>query len=153
MLHAQSPNSTLHLEVLIYHVINPLPWLTDDPSMLTFLAALMIVFFWNTTIITRVLMGIAVSILLAVTAALLWLDWDDHAGMHGPYETPSPCKVSLIHGWGLKSILRVIDAQRGWKRQIFLKLNKRNKPSTSITTSRTSASSPGSDTSTDTAVN
>lgn len=136
-------------------LINPLPWLIfdDDHSMLTFLAALMIVFFWNTTVVTRALMGVAVSILLAVTAVLLWLDWDDHAGMHGPYENEQPYKLPSIQNWGLKSIFWVISTRRGWKEQMFLKLKKRNKSSTSISTSATSTDGPGSDTSTDTVVN
>ncbi|KAI0806194.1 hypothetical protein BC629DRAFT_1437671 [Irpex lacteus] len=87
-------NCALHLEVTIN-------------SMLTFLGALMIVFFWHTSIVTRVLMGTVTVILLVVTAVLLWLDWnnhsaneDGHAGRQGTilyYLCPSGLRQTLLN--------------------------------------------------------
>ncbi|KAI0346505.1 hypothetical protein BDW22DRAFT_765350 [Trametopsis cervina] len=47
-------------------------------SMLTFLVALMIVFFWQTSLATRVSLGAVLVFMFSLTAILLWLDWESH---------------------------------------------------------------------------
>ncbi|KAI0806190.1 hypothetical protein BC629DRAFT_1590599 [Irpex lacteus] len=58
-------------------------------SMLAFLVALMIVFFWHTSIATRVSLGTLVVILMATTVIMLWLDWNNHWGSPEIFESRS----------------------------------------------------------------
>lgn len=57
--------------------------------MLAFLVALMIVFFWHTSIATRVSLGTLVVILMATTVIMLWLDWNNHWGSPEIFESRS----------------------------------------------------------------
>lgn len=92
-------------------------------SMLTFLAALMVVFFWHTSLATRIVLGIAVTTLLLVTTILLWLDWNNHSGSHGPYEPPTP-ERSIIYKIippGLRNF--VLGIPERWQAREFFRLN------------------------------
>ena len=113
-------------------------------SMLTFLTALMIVFFWRTTLPTRIVLGTILAILISTTVLLLWLDWNSHASAPESYEEPDPERSILcsICPPGLRPFLFGIKER--WQAKGFFKLKKRKRSSSTSVMSTDS----GSDTST-----
>lgn len=99
-------------------------------SMLTFLAALMIVFFWHTSLITRAVLGSVLAILFFVTIVLLLLDWNSHS------EAP---EGSLLYGFcppGLRSVM--LNAKEKWQARGIFRLKRRTRSSNVSFTSETS---------------
>jgi hypothetical protein len=75
--------------------------------MLTFLVAMMVVFFWRTSLPTRIVMGSILATLLFVTAGMLILDWDSH------FESPHNSILYAICPPGLRSI--VLKVKEKWQ--------------------------------------
>lgn len=50
--------------------------------MLTFLAAMMVVFFFHTSPATIIVVGTVLCLLLGMTVSLVWLDWEGHSEYH-----------------------------------------------------------------------
>ncbi|KAI0703722.1 hypothetical protein BC835DRAFT_1410458 [Cytidiella melzeri] len=90
-------------------------------SMLTFLGALMIVFFWHTSVATRVSLGCILGILFFVTAILLWLDWEAH------WDSREGSILYAICPSGLKNT--VLNAKERWQTSGGFRLKKRKSSS------------------------
>ena len=97
--------------------------------MLTFLAALMIVFFWRTTLPTRIALGTILFVLIFTTVLLLWLDWNSHALALESYEEAEPERSTLysICPPGLRMFLFGIKER--WQAKGIFKLKKRKRSS------------------------
>ncbi|KAI0093584.1 hypothetical protein BDY19DRAFT_989148 [Irpex rosettiformis] len=98
-------------------------------SILTFLASLMVVFFWRTNLATRISLGTILTILFSITTLLLWFDWNSHSSSPEPYETPDLDRSILcsICPPGLRPFL--FGVKERWQAQGFFKLIKRRKRS------------------------
>ncbi|KAI0703727.1 hypothetical protein BC835DRAFT_1410463 [Cytidiella melzeri] len=101
-------------------------------SMLTFLGALMIVFFWHTSIATRVSMGCIMGILFFVTVVLLWLDWEAHS------DSRERSILYAICPSGLRSTM--LGAKERWQARGFFRL--RSSSGSSVSDTSTMIDSP-----------
>jgi hypothetical protein len=64
----------------------------------------MVVFFWNTSLPTRIVMGSILVVLFLVTAIMLMLDWNSHS------DSPEKSILYTICPSGLRSVvLRVTE--------------------------------------------
>ncbi|KAI0090331.1 hypothetical protein BDY19DRAFT_992535 [Irpex rosettiformis] len=110
-------------------------------SMLTFLTSLMIVFFWRTSLATRISLGTMLTILISITVLLLWLDWNSHSSSPEPYEAPDLERSILcsICPPGLRPFL--FGVKERWQAQGFFKLIRRRKRSSAVSVASTHSES------------
>lgn len=100
-------------------------------SMLVFLFAMMVVFFWQTDLATRLSLGLVLLILLSITVLLLWLDW----GTHKPDERERSMLYSLCPS-GLRNL--ILGVKEKWQAQCYFQLRRRRDSSAASINSDTS---------------